>query len=114
MKWLLGLGLVANQLILTGCTSGDVPVIGVIKDGAFIERFVGSDAYANKLTNVIEDIQEQSIPVLDAQEFTRGSSEWQLRRVMIGAGAEGSIGLGEFVRLGGTVGFRVVFSNVAQ
>ncbi len=92
---------------VTGCL-GQIPVVGLDEDGKLIESMVKKNDYVNHLTSSVNDLQDSVVPALDSDE-ARGVTA--LRQAQLGLGLTGSVGLGDYFKLGGNIGFRLVFAN---
>jgi hypothetical protein len=92
---------------VVGC-QGEIPLVGLDANGKQIETMAKRADFENYLTTGLNDLQESIIPSLDQAPSGR---DWFLREVRVGLGVQGSVGLGEFFKLGGNVGFRLFFAD---
>ena len=98
---------VTIALLLASCR-GEIPMVGLDKDGKQIETMVRREKFEESLTLGLNDLQDSAVPALDNAP---NGKEWFLREVRLGLGVQGSIGLGDYFKLGGNIGFRLCFAN---
>lgn len=96
--------------IASACT-GDLPVVGIDPTGKIVEKMVSGKIFEKFLKKSLTDMQDTVIPVVDEQQAERVRA-WALRKVLLGLGLKGSIGFFDIVKLGGSIGFRLVFTNI--
>jgi len=99
--------LVVTSVLLSGC-NGQIPIVGLDADGKAIETMVKQDDFEEFLVSSLNDLQESTIPTLDNAPTGR---QWFMRNFQLGLAVEGSVGVGDYYRLGGYAGFRMNFTN---
>ena len=88
--------------------AGDIPMVGLDRDGSPVELFVKKEAYKKQLTQAVGGVQTSALPVLDKHE--KGGA-WKLRTIVIGIGLSIEVGIGPILKLSASPRFRAVFSN---
>jgi len=94
-------------LLLTGCV-GELPIVGLDRDGKVIDTAIRQGDYVEKMVTSVTDMQDSVIPILDDDD---ARSMMELREAALGLHLSGSVGLGDYFKLAGTIGFRLVFTN---
>ena len=94
--------------LTVGCR-GEIPVVGLDAEGKMIETLVPEEKYVAQMTENIDRLSESLVPVVDADDYGRLLSG--LRGVRLGLGLKGSVGLGDYWKLGGNIGFHLHFAN---
>lgn len=92
---------------LTGCF-GSLPIVGLDAEGKVIEQMIEEGKFKTQMSENLTNLQDSVIPVLDSEQ-TRQMLD--LREAKLGLQLKGSAGLGDFFKLAGNIGFRLVFTN---
>jgi len=87
---------------------GTLPVVGLDANGKVIEQMIDRNKFKAQMTQSLLDLQESVIPVLDSEQTRR---MLDLREAKLGLQIKGSAGLGDYFKLAGNIGFRLVFTN---
>ena len=98
----------ATSAVLSGCL-GQIPVVGLDADGKLIETMMPQDRYVAQMSSGVTDMAESVVPVAETQSQKMALSG--LRGVRLGLGLKGSVGLGDYFKLGGNIGFNLHFAN---
>ena len=98
-----------SLLLLTLSCSGQIPVVGFDAEGKLIETMMPQDKYVSQMSRGVTDITESVIPVAETQSQKLALSG--LRGIRLGLGLKGSVGLGDYWKLGGNIGFNLHFAN---
>lgn len=98
---------VISIVLLCAC-EGDIPVVGLDDDGREIETMVPSGALVERMSTTLGDVQESAIPSLDSE---RARKILGLRQARLGVFLTGSVGLGDWFKIGGNVGLQLGLSN---
>jgi len=93
---------------LAGC-SGQIPVVGFDAEGKIIETMMPHDKYVSQMSRGVSDMTESVIPVAETESQKIALSG--LRGIRLGLGLKGSVGLGDYWKLGGNIGFNLHFAN---
>lgn len=98
----------ACALALTGCF-GELPVVGYDAEGKVIETMIPKRKFVAQLSSSVDDIADSVVPIVDGKEYGRRLSG--LRAIRLGLGLKGSVGIGDYWKLGGNIGFHLHFAN---
>ena len=93
---------------LCGCM-GNIPVVGYDADGKIIETAIPQNKFVAQMGESVQKLSDTVVPVADSESYGRMLSG--LRGVRLGLGLKGSVGLGDYFKLGGNVGFHLHFAN---
>ena len=108
MKRLLLALAVPAALLLSGC-QGEIPVVGQDAEGKAIETMVSHRRYVRQLADNVTQMSESVVPVADSEHYGRLLSG--MRGIHLGLGLQGSVGIGDYWKLGGNIGFDLHFTN---
>lgn len=92
----------------TSSSSKGVYLLSIAENGEVIEKKIRKNEYEGHLNNIIESVQESTIPNLQKKT---NKSQWGLRTVLVGIGIKLNIGIGPLANYGFTPGIRFAFSN---
>jgi hypothetical protein len=92
---------------LSAC-QGEIPVVGFDAEGKAIETMVPRRRYVTQLASNVDQMSESVLPVMDSDKAT---TQLGLRGIRLGLGLKGSVGLGDYWKLGGNIGFNLHFAN---
>lgn len=95
--------------LVTSCFGGEIPVVGYDAEGKAIETLLPQRKFVKQLATSVDDLSDSVLPVLDADQYGRKLSG--LRGIRLGLGLKGSVGVGDYWKLGGNVGFHLHFAN---
>jgi hypothetical protein len=87
---------------------GTMPIVGLDANGKIIEQMIDQNQFKTKMKGAVTDLQETIIPVLDSDQ---ARTMMDLREAELGLHLKGSAGFGDYFKLAGTIGFRLVFTN---
>lgn len=99
----------ALATLVTGCFGGEIPVVGYDAEGKAIETLIAKKKYVAQMTSSVQDMSESVIPVASDERY--GARLSGLRGIRLGLGLKGSVGIGDYWKLGGNIGFAMHFSN---
>ena len=92
---------------LFGCM-GELPVVGLDDNGKPIETMIPQRKYVAQLSESMERMQQSVLPAVDSETARQLSG---LRTARLGLGLKGEVGIGDYFKLGGNIGFRLGFTN---
>jgi hypothetical protein len=95
--------------LVTGCFGGEIPIVGYDAEGKAIETLLSKQKYVNQMSGSVRDMSESVIPVADDDRY--GDRLSGLRGIRLGLGLKGSVGIGDYWKLGGNIGFGLHFTN---
>src|SRR4051794_10528618 len=78
---------------------GQIPIVGYDAEGKVIETMIPKRRYLAQLGDGVNRLSESVIPVADGAEYGRRLSG--LRGIRLGLGLAGSVGIGDYWKLGG-------------
>ncbi len=104
----MGLGSALLLAALAGCR-GEIPIVGYDAEGKVIETMIPKRKYVAQLGDSVNRLSESVVPIADGEAYGRKLSG--LRRVRLGLGLAGSVGIGDYWKLGGNVAFALQFTN---
>jgi len=93
---------------MTACV-GQIPIVGYDMDGKIIETAIPKERYVQQMRERITDLSDSILPVVGNARYDEVNLH--LRGIRLGLGLKGSVGIGDYFRLGGNLGFNLHFSN---
>ena len=95
-------------LAMVGCAEDGIPLVGMDHDKSPVTVFVSQEGYEQRLTQLINDIEDSTLETLHSQPKDR---VWKLSTVIVGFGFNFDVGLGPILRQGISAKARVAFSK---